>query len=466
MIAEETLAAGARCGRSGRGATPTAEAEAELSLLLPGGGAHDTEVLILNPGSRGCGKRSRGAAIAAATATLAILLLGCCLIGMAAPRSRTGSLRTPSEVTALAVAPAPAPLAEEEAADAGAGEEGNNAKTWVDCKAYPNFDFKGHDVEGIEVKDAEAAIEYAGRYGYKGFAMKEGMAYMKWSQGAMPLKRGDLSPLDDTSDVVFYLCDGKYLETTRITTTTPPTVTTLPTAEVPPVVAVVVDNVNGRFVNGNADNGVAEAGVILHQWDNMEGSGQDQLWSPCESDWCADYRDRFSTSLINAQSPPQKGKKIGLFSDELGGFVVAPKQAQVLCAYPSDGGTMEKKCGDDDGPDCKPGCDAKMCTADMWWTCAFPPEMLGVMFQKYQDMSPKYNEVVVSTANWDPPTSIEAFFYVAGKKGCQACDTECEKVKKQREGFLSTFALASAQVPLLCLDTSNWSAPFQDVSPA
>lgn len=215
-------------------------------------------------------------------------------------------------------------------------------------------------------------------------------------------------------------------------------------------------------MKANPDGGVWEAGVLVHQWDNMEGTGHDQMWWPCQADWCQAFKDRFSFSLLNKNMPQMKGK-IGLFSNEAGGFIVSPAKADILCSYPSDGGSMSKECSDG-GSDCVPGCDKEQCTRDMWWTCSFPPDQLNVMFEMYQKNPARYNEVVVSTANWDPPTSIEAFFYPAGETGCGDCDKECAKVKEQHGGYLQTFSMTSAQVPLLCIDRSNFEYPFADMS--
>jgi len=332
--------------------------------------------------------------------------------------------------------------------------------SWVHCTPHENSDFAGIDAEVFpnswapgDTRTVKEAISHAGDLGYKGFAYKDGHAFMKWTPGATPIAQKELVPKEKDSGVTFYICDGAYLQTTRITTTSPPTTTTVP--------QVVVDNVNGRFNTANPDGGVWEAGVLVHQWDNMEGTGHDQMWLPCQADWCKAFQDRFSFSLINKNNPKMKGK-IGLFSDTAGGFILSPAKADILCSYPSDGGSMSKMCKD--ASDCVPGCDKEVCSAEKWWTCSFHPDQLGLMFQMYQKNPARYNEVVVSTANWDPPTSIEAFFYPAGKKGCGDCGEECTKVKDQHNGYLQTYSKTSAQVPLLCIDTSKWDYPFADMS--
>jgi hypothetical protein len=286
---------------------------------------------------------------------------------------------------------------------------------------------------------------------YKGFAVSEGFAYMKATTGSQPLTKEDLTSLPENSSVIFYTCTGPYLQATRTTTTTPSV-----------VIGGNVDVINSRFMNSNIGD-LTQAGVIIHQWDNMEGTGTEAMWTPCQAEWCVRLSDRFSTSIINFRSPKQ-GKKIGLFSDTLGGFIVSPTEAQVSCSYPDDGGTMAKTCSEDGSPapGCTPGCSQTQCDATTWWGCSYPPYALGDMFQKYKEMNSKYNEVVIGTANWKP-SSIEAFFYVAspGKCSRELCDKNCIKSRDVYKAFLQT---VHVQVHFLCLDIGDWSSPFKDMS--
>lgn len=82
-----------------------------------------------------------------------------------------------------------------------------------------------------------------------------------------------------------------------------------------------------------------------------------------------------------------------------------------------------------------------------------------------------YNEVVISTARWDPARWIQAVFYILPQSedeeaACQGGE-QCEKYARRLHSlYRQHFGRCSAQVPLLRLNRSNWDAPFEDVSVA
>ena len=82
-----------------------------------------------------------------------------------------------------------------------------------------------------------------------------------------------------------------------------------------------------------------------------------------------------STTLINKQLTHTYGN-----GDDIAGLVLNPSQAQLLCSYGNDGGTMTKLC---DPPGlsatCIPGCydesgKPNWCTSTNVWGCAHPPQ--------------------------------------------------------------------------------------------
>lgn len=118
---------------------------------------------------------------------------------------------------------------------------------------------------------------------------------------------------------------------------------------------------NARYLHGQSSNDTAAAGILIHQLDGIDlGDLRDDFgrlkkpWMPCPQTgmtWCSDIGDRMSASIINARLPH-------LFSDVAAGFIVNP-QAEILCSFPKDGGTMPYKCtADERGREagCVPGC--------------------------------------------------------------------------------------------------------------
>jgi len=118
---------------------------------------------------------------------------------------------------------------------------------------------------------------------------------------------------------------------------------------------------NARYLHGQSSNDTAAAGILIHQLDGIDlGNLRDDFgrlkkpWMPCPQTgmtWCSDIGDRMSASIINAQLPH-------LFSDVAAGFIIN-SQAEMLCSFPKDGGTMPYTCtvderGDESG--CVPGC--------------------------------------------------------------------------------------------------------------
>ena len=118
---------------------------------------------------------------------------------------------------------------------------------------------------------------------------------------------------------------------------------------------------NARYLHGQSSNDTAAAGILIHQLDGIDlGNLRDDFgrlkkpWMPCPQTgmtWCSDMGDRMSASIINARLPH-------LFSDVAAGFIINP-QAEVLCSFPKDGGTMPYTCTADergDESECVPGC--------------------------------------------------------------------------------------------------------------
>lgn len=196
---------------------------------------------------------------------------------------------------------------------------------------------------------------------------------------------------------------------------------------------MTVAELNLRFAGASATNDLADAGVLVHQFDNTEAdvtaqqslngrgsAGAAEPWMPCPAEaWCGKFGDRLSASLISPQMPH-------LFSRHAG-YILSPS-VQMSCSYFSDGGTMEKQCREGAPAGCVPGCCRIGSGQPNWcpevdptdsgsplYDCAFPPSALKAMLRhKLLLGPPTYNEIVVSTARWQEsmPNAIEAFFYL------------------------------------------------------
>ena len=110
-----------------------------------------------------------------------------------------------------------------------------------------------------------------------------------------------------------------------------------------------VEELNWRFFDHSESSDLAKAGVLVHTFDNTE-SQDGFLWKPCsEDDWCAQFSNRLSASIINEDIR-------SMYAPEAGGVVLSPTASTVLCSYLADGGTMNKFCLPPAPPGCVPGC--------------------------------------------------------------------------------------------------------------
>jgi len=93
----------------------------------------------------------------------------------------------------------------------------------------------------------------------------------------------------------------------------------------PPPMAVAIDQINERFQSGHPSNTLAEAGVLVHQFDGLEDWDNGRGYRPCHSGWCNGRYDHVSVSLINRQLPL-------VFNDN--GGIVLSTATRFNCAPP------------------------------------------------------------------------------------------------------------------------------------
>ena len=158
---------------------------------------------------------------------------------------------------------------------------------------------------------------------------------------------------------------------------------------------------NARYRGAKRSSRLSEAGVLVSQFGEVDG------WSMCapHDPSCGKVRDRRSGSLLYYR--PQGNTRL-VFSHIMGGIIIRPDDAFVLCVYPADGGTWQKVCDGARRPDhsgrvhCLAGC---LRPGETWcdtantgggWCSGRPwrPQDLSAMLQVHRaSTNPVYNEI-------------------------------------------------------------------------
>ena len=116
---------------------------------------------------------------------------------------------------------------------------------------------------------------------------------------------------------------------------------------------------NDRFNRGRQASKLADAGLLIHQFD-----GTDDCYSPGKTlpweipPFCQRVADRVSAVLVSRDMPlePSTGT-LQMFSDSLAGWVLSPEVNRLLCAYAFDGASHHRHCqGAIAASQCVPGC--------------------------------------------------------------------------------------------------------------
>ena len=275
----------------------------------------------------------------------------------------------------------------------------------------------------------------------------------------------------------------------------------------------VTAQINARMRRGHLSSDLHEAGVLLHQFDNIDSHVAEDfhtlLMRPLprpqmmESkhpagfrEWNLKFRDRLSATLLHVHMKRDHvGKRYGvyrsgatgmlpLFSYTAAGIVLRPSVARVMCSYSYDAGTTHRECTqleDSNAPSprvgCVPGCTPRGSKHAVWCNvrpaelCAWPPHELQGMMREWtlrRDRQQSnwgtgryWNELVLNTTalGMTLPVAIEAFFFLNNV----TCDdhnicvmagaTKCEHYARiARAAMLAHFRLRSAAVPLLMLN--------------
>ena len=174
----------------------------------------------------------------------------------------------------------------------------------------------------------------------------------------------------------------------------PPSPAPRPPPSPPPPHLTVADRLNLRFKHSEASNDLTHAGILVHQFDAQDAWNQP---------WLARL-DRISAALINADMTPEpNNNKIPIYSYDLGGFILSSAQNSLLCSYPFDASSTERRCS---GGDCVPGCTLRGAQETLWcdenqhnWPCAWPPDALVDMMKERETL--RARNVKPAGKKWD-----------------------------------------------------------------
>lgn len=204
---------------------------------------------------------------------------------------------------------------------------------------------------------------------------------------------------------------------------------------------------NQRFRDGASSNDLAQAGVLLRQFDALDDPAKP--WLPCPhtgpTAWCASLSDRWAASVVNTHARH-------LYLYDKGGLVLFD-QPTLFCACPEDCNSQSKVCeklyGDET---CTPGCfppEGHCTPGGRAYDCSFPPHQLADALRAQETTSSfagRNNELVLDTRSvvHALPHSIDGFFFLSTMG-----DAGAEALARVRANFMARYRLTAADAPPL-----------------
>ena len=94
----------------------------------------------------------------------------------------------------------------------------------------------------------------------------------------------------------------------------------------------LLSHLNAQFWNGKPSGQLAECGVLVRQFDGLDGSGTGghRSWQPCPmDDWCGRYHAQWPSSIINSRMRHT-------YYPDVGGLVLDSRRVTLFCAYGSE----------------------------------------------------------------------------------------------------------------------------------
>ena len=99
-----------------------------------------------------------------------------------------------------------------------------------------------------------------------------------------------------------------------------------------------MEAINSRFQAGRPSNSLADAGILLRQFDELSAMAADAPWQPCPPDfWCKKFHAQWPSTIVNAKARM-------LYFEEQGGMVLDASLVSIFCAYYGDGSKLPPCC--------------------------------------------------------------------------------------------------------------------------
>jgi len=223
------------------------------------------------------------------------------------------------------------------------------------------------------------------------------------------------------------------------------------------VASEVASRLNRRFRGGHPAATLAQAGVLLHFFENY-----DQFWLPNKA-----RPEIFPCSSVSLRSPALADGSIPVWGINEPGVVLLPSPTlEVRCAYASDGNSQGRANGCN-GFYADNGGRPAWCSSEEQWTmqarlgpkCAWRAEQLQKMLEQHERWKLGYNEIVLDGGAYMKalPSVIEAVIIRPNFYGGPS---------RAHEIFYSDYVthFAAVSAPLLFFDPANWTAPFSPTS--
>jgi hypothetical protein len=243
--------------------------------------------------------------------------------------------------------------------------------------------------------------------------------------------------------------------------------------------------INERFRASSPSSNLEEAGLLLHQFDEIEVHGKP--WEFCEGPGCytqgATIPGRVSAMLIYHSLRDRSDRvAIPLPFGNRAGLIFRSDQVDVRCLYGVDGSTAFQR-NDPGHPGCPAPhdfCNARDPSIGNWGRCGFDgwpigawrPEDLEPFMRAHQQHGETYrppgfhsgyNEVILSSEsiNAHLPHSVAAFFVLSEEMAHR--DGVNVRVAEAHRAFLERFGVTSKECPLLLMRPGNWEEPFVEL---
>ena len=244
---------------------------------------------------------------------------------------------------------------------------------------------------------------------------------------------------------------------------------------------------NARFRDGHPSVKLAEAGLLVHQFDKLEMKGSP--WKSCNTHCDNELAGRSLTGRISCmimygRMHNRKDRvAVPLVSND-GGIIARPgRGVNISCLFGIDGASV----GLSGGPN-GAGCPDNWCNPSGvrepngycgFWGAppdhAWSPKNLDKLLELHAQHGVPYhapgyhsgyNEAIVDGWNWNAnmPNTIEAFFELEGRGVSQEGDGGRGQASYARDAhsrFLLEYGLTDYEVPLLKFDPSRWDKPFR-----